>query len=200
MKRILLLLATFLSAILSARAAEPLESDFANPPDATKPRCYWYWMDGQITKEGITRDLEAMKRVGIGEGYIGVISGQSGTPTTSTTKALTDEWWSYIEHADARRHAARRGHRLVQFARLESVGRAVGETSQAMRYVTLPELRLHGPQHFAGKLPMPPGEFQDLAVLAFPAPAGEGEIGEDDGAHANAGELSRCRRRSRRGA
>ena len=56
-------------------------------------------MDGQITKEGITRDLEAMKRVGIGEGYIGVITGQSGTPGNSTTKALTDEWWSYIEHA-----------------------------------------------------------------------------------------------------
>jgi hypothetical protein len=45
-----------------------------------------------------------------------------------------------------------------------------------MRYVTLPELRLHGPQHFEGKLPVPPGEFQDLAVLAFPAPVGEGEV------------------------
>jgi hypothetical protein len=45
-----------------------------------------------------------------------------------------------------------------------------------MRYVTLPELRLHGPQHFAGKLPSPPGVFQELAVLAFPAPTGEGKV------------------------
>ena len=45
-----------------------LEKDFASPPPATMPRCYWYWIDGRISKEGITRDLEAMRRVGIGEG------------------------------------------------------------------------------------------------------------------------------------
>ena len=156
-------------------AAGELENSFVNPPESTKPRCYWYWMDGQITKDGITRDLEAMKRVGIGEGYIGVISGQSGKPTTSTTKALTDEWWSYIEHA------VREGTRLgVDIGLFNSPGWSQSggpwvKPSQAMRYVTLPELRLHGPQHFVGKLPLPPGEFQDLAVLAFPAPVGEGE-------------------------
>ena len=82
------------SFALPADAAEPPVADalarsFAQPPDSTKPRCYWYWMDGQITKEGITRDLEAMKRVGIGEGYIGVIGGQSGTPAVGRSKALT---------------------------------------------------------------------------------------------------------------
>ena len=159
-----------------AGAADTLEQAFNQPPAATKPRCYWYWMDGQITKVGLTRDLEAMKRVGIGEGYIGVISGQSGTPTTSTTKALTDDWWSYIEHA------AREGTRLgVDVGLFNSPGWSQSggpwvKPSQAMRYVTLPELRLQGPQHFAGKLPLPPGEFQDLAVLAFPAPTGEGKM------------------------
>jgi hypothetical protein len=172
-KSLNLLLASFLAC---STYADSLESRFATPPETTKPRCYWYWMDGQITKEGITRDLEAMKRVGIGEGYIGVISGQSGTPTTSTSKALTDEWWSYIEHA------VREGTRLgVDVGLFNSPGWSQSggpwvKPSQAMRYVTLPELRLHGPQRFEGKLPLPPGEFQDLAVLAFPAPAGEGEM------------------------
>ena len=158
--------------------ADELEKQFDSPPATTLPRCYWYWMDGQISKEGITRDMEAMKRVGIGEGYIGVIndSGKKGTPTTSTTKALTDEWWSYIEHA------VREGTRLgVDIGLFNSPGWSQSggpwvKPSQAMRYVALPELRLHGPQHFAGKLPLPSGEFQDLAVLAFPSPAGEGEV------------------------
>ena len=156
--------------------AGTLEDDFTNPPDSTKPRCYWYWMDGQITKEGITRDMEAMKRVGIGEGYIGVISGQAGTPTGVPAKALTDEWWGFIEHA------LREGTRLgVDVGLFNSPGWSQSggpwvKPSQAMRYVTLPELHLHGPQHFAGKLPLPPGKFQDLAVLAFPAPAGEGDL------------------------
>ena len=165
----------WLVSMALAGAADKLEQEFNQPPAATKPRCYWYWMDGQISKEGITLDLEAMKRVGIGEGYIGVISGQSGTPTTNTSKALTGEWWSFIEHA------VREGTRLgVDVGLFNSPGWSQSggpwvKPSQAMRYVTLPELRLHGPQHFAGKLPLPPGEFEDMAVLAFPAPAGEDE-------------------------
>ena len=174
--RVKILLLTGMLCVSCACEADDLKNKFTSPPETTKPRCYWYWMDGQITKEGITRDLEAMKRVGIGEGYIGVISGQSGTPTTSTSKALTDEWWSFIEHA------MREGTRLgVDVGLFNSPGWSQSggpwvKPSQAMRYVTLPELRLHGPQHFEGKLPLPPGEFQDLAVLAFPAPAGEGEL------------------------
>jgi hypothetical protein len=153
-----------------------LESDFARPPEATRPRCYWYWMDGQITKDGITRDLEAMKRVGIGEGYIGIISGQAGTPAGGAAKALTDEWWGFIEHA------IREGTRLgVDVGLFNSPGWSQSggpwvKPSEAMRYITMPELRIRGPQHFEGKLPVPAGEYQDVAVLAFPVPAGEGEV------------------------
>ena len=76
-----------------AVAAGELEHNFLNPPEATKPRCYWYWMYGQVSREGITRDLKAMKRVGIGEGYIGIIEGGD------KVKALSDEWWGLVEHA-----------------------------------------------------------------------------------------------------
>ncbi len=76
----------FAGLLACASHAGSLESDFAQPPETTRPRCYWYWMDGQITKDGITRDLEAMKRVGIGEGYIGVIVPHGiKVPTTPRT-------------------------------------------------------------------------------------------------------------------
>ena len=146
----------FVSLLACAAHAGSLESAFAKPPDTTKPRCYWYWMDGQITKEGITRDLEAMKRVGIGEGYIGVITGQSGTPANSTTQALTDEWWSFIEHA------VREGGRLgVDIGLFNSPGWSQSggpwvKPEQAMRYVAMPEVRLRGPQHFEGNWLQPP--------------------------------------------
>ncbi|MBC8096720.1 MAG: hypothetical protein H7Y43_13000, partial [Akkermansiaceae bacterium] len=78
-------------ALLGAHAAETssLEKDFASPPEATKPRCYWYWMDGNITTNGITKDLEAMRRVGIGEAYIGIIADQSRL-APGNVKALTE--------------------------------------------------------------------------------------------------------------
>src|SRR5207249_6006794 len=45
---------------------DALESMFLDPPDSAKPRVWWHWMNGNITKEGIKLDLEWMKRVGIG--------------------------------------------------------------------------------------------------------------------------------------
>src|SRR5262245_3546300 len=43
-----------------------LEQGFDTPPDEAKPRVWWHWMNGNISKEGITADLEWMKRAGIG--------------------------------------------------------------------------------------------------------------------------------------
>src|SRR4051794_40360096 len=47
-------------------AGDLLERGFQNPPDTAKPRVWWHWMNGNITKEGIDRDLDWMNRVGIG--------------------------------------------------------------------------------------------------------------------------------------
>jgi len=180
MKIVGLLLSTLL-AVCSIGAADDLRADFANPPDSTKPRCYWYWMDGHITKDGLTKDLESMRRVGIGEGYIGVISGQTEMPASGGAAALSDEWWSYIEHA------VREGSRLgVDIGFFNSPGWSQSggpwvKPEQAMRYVVLPETKVTGPQHFEGMLPAPTGEFQDIGVYAFPAPAGEGVVATETG-------------------
>ena len=58
-------------------AGDPIAHGFLNPPDDAKPRVWWHWMGANITKEGIEKDLEWMKRVGIGgfqnfEGNLGV--------------------------------------------------------------------------------------------------------------------------------
>ena len=51
----------------SAQAqGEQLERGFKEPPDSAKPRAWWHWLNGNITKEGITADLEWMKQAGIG--------------------------------------------------------------------------------------------------------------------------------------
>lgn len=175
-----LLCFTFLAVCVTG-AADDLKADFANPPDSTKPRCYWYWMDGQITKEGLTKDLEAMRRVGIGEGYIGVISGQTEMPASGGASALSDEWWAMIEHA------VREGGRLgVDIGFFNSPGWSQSggpwvKPDQAMRHVVLPEIKVTGPKRFEDLLPAPTGEFQDIGVYAFPAPAGEGVLAKETG-------------------
>ncbi|MCX6573867.1 MAG: glycosyl hydrolase, partial [Candidatus Aminicenantes bacterium] len=44
---------------------DPLARGFQAPPASAKPRVWWHWMSGNITKEGIKADLEWMKRAGI---------------------------------------------------------------------------------------------------------------------------------------
>ncbi len=45
---------------------QQLTDGFTHPPDAARPWVYWFWINGNVTKEGVTADLEAMQRVGIG--------------------------------------------------------------------------------------------------------------------------------------
>lgn len=174
--RSLALLCLLVATPVHTAAADDLAASFSHPPAATKPRCYWYWMDGHISKEGITKDLEAMKRVGIGGAFIGVISGQSGAPANPDPKALTPQWWGFIEHA------IREGSRIgVQIGLFNSPGWSQSggpwvSPNQAMRYVVQTETKVKGPQAFAAKLPAPQEGFQPLTVQAFPAPAGEGSI------------------------
>ncbi|MDA0201597.1 MAG: glycosyl hydrolase, partial [Bacteroidetes bacterium] len=49
---------------------EEMNSNFMNPPDNMRPWTYYYWMNNHVSKEGITRDLEAMAKVGIGTALI----------------------------------------------------------------------------------------------------------------------------------
>ena len=58
--------------------AQSLEKGFLNPPDSAKPWVYWFWLNGNLSKDGITADLEAMKRAGIG-GVL-IMEVDAGTP------------------------------------------------------------------------------------------------------------------------
>lgn len=169
-------LATFLAALAllpllsgcRAPLGDRLGEGFVRPAPATRPWVYWYWIDEHISREGITRDLEAMARVGIGEALIGHVSpGQERGPVPM----LSARWWEMVEHA------VLEGERLgVDIGFFNSPGWSQSggpwiTTDQAMRYVVQTETRVRGPAQFEGVLPAPEGEFRDLAVLAFPMPA-----------------------------
>ena len=59
---------------------EPLERRFENPPDAFRPWVFWHWTNGNVTRDGITKDLEGMKEVGIGGVILFRLSGPQWAP------------------------------------------------------------------------------------------------------------------------
>jgi hypothetical protein len=59
------------------RADPSLESGWTNPPVDARMRVYWWWINGNVTEQSITRDLEAMKAKGIGGAIIVDADGSS---------------------------------------------------------------------------------------------------------------------------
>ena len=149
-------------------SVDQLVSDFAQPPAQARPWCYWYWVSNYISREGITRDVEAMARVGIGEAMIANIAGRD-TPL-GDVKLFSEEWWSLIEHAI--REAKRVGINIGIFngpGWSQSGGPWI-PTERSMRYVVSSETRIVGPTRFEGKLSSPKESFQGIGTLAFPMP------------------------------
>ncbi len=169
-----LLLAAGLCLALTV-VAEPdaLESGFQHPPNSAKPQTWWHWMNGNITRVGITADLEAMKRAG--EGGATIVNVDCGIPRGPVT-FMSPEWREMFKFAVS--EASRLGLSLCveNGAGWSSSGGPWNTPEHAMQRVTTSELRLTGPQLFSAALPQPPTTldfYRDIAVLAFPA------IGED---------------------
>jgi hypothetical protein len=84
-------------------SAGNLDKGFKNPPESSRPQTFWHWMNGNVTKEGITADLEAMKEAGIGGVMLFIIEGQitESVPVyiDKPVRHLTPEWFSMIRHA-----------------------------------------------------------------------------------------------------
>jgi len=66
MYRTALFSAFILVSTVNAQQGDSLYKNFITPPNEAKPRVWWHWMNGNITKDGIRKDLEWMQRVGIG--------------------------------------------------------------------------------------------------------------------------------------
>ncbi len=71
MKKVLLFFAVFVvyyTAFSQKNISlkDSIYAGFETPPNTAKPRVWWHWMNGNITKYGIEKDLEWMHREGIG--------------------------------------------------------------------------------------------------------------------------------------
>lgn len=65
---------------ISAQTKAQLYKQFGSPSGESLPWCFWYWMYGAVSKEGITADIEAMKQAGLGGCYLMPIYGTDRRP------------------------------------------------------------------------------------------------------------------------
>src|SRR5205085_5084068 len=153
------------------RAADPLAAGFVNPPDSAKPHTWWHWINGNITREGITADLEAMKRAGIGGAQI--FNVDVGIPA-GNVPFMSDRWREMIKHAAS--EANRLGIELCMHncAGWSSSGGPWNTPEHAMQILVFTEKQVRGPTRFSDSLAQPTkrnGYYKDIAVFAFKTPA-----------------------------
>ncbi|WP_344978187.1 glycosyl hydrolase [Compostibacter hankyongensis] len=151
---------------LESVAGTKLEESFKNPPDSLKPGVYWYWLSDNISEKGITKDLEAMAKMGIGTAFIGNI-GLDDVPY-GKVRVLSPAWWKLTRHAF--HEAARLGIHLGFFNSpgwSQSGGPWV-KPSQSMRHLVQSEIIVKGPHAISQKLPSVPENFQPVSLQAFP--------------------------------
>jgi hypothetical protein len=95
-KRILI---TIWAALMALNLnAQDLDASFRTPPDSARPWVFWFWINGNISKEGITADLEAMKEVGIG-GVLWMEVGGSVWAPAGPIEQNSKEWHEAFQWA-----------------------------------------------------------------------------------------------------
>ena len=181
----------------SAPDHQKLTGSFINPPDTARPGVYWYFMDGNLSREAMTADLESMRETGIGnlvflEVNVGVPRGK--------VDFLSEEWQDLFQHAVS--EAERLGIEIT-------MGVGPGWTGSGGPWVKPEESMCHlvasattvrGMETCRIKLAEPPprrpffGEegltpkmkiqwseyYEDVVVLAFPTPSVPAEISDID--------------------
>ena len=151
----------------SPQAKDILYNNFLTPGNEAKPRVWWHWMNGNITKQGIQKDLDWMKRVGIG-GFQN-FDASLFTPVVVPKKIvfMTPEWKDAFKFAT--QLADKNG---LEMAIAGSPGWSVTggpwvEPKDAMKKYVWTETRVAGGKTFSGKLPQPAdniGKFQNVQI------------------------------------
>ena len=179
-----------------AGAGADLAAGFLDPPDAARPGVYWYFMDGNLDREGMTADLESMKEAGIGN--LVFLEVNVGVPR-GPVDFLSEPWQESFAHAV--HEAERLGIEIT-------LGSGPGWTGsggpwvkaeQSMQHLVASAVEVEGPVALRATLPRPAprtpyfggavtGElialreafYEDVSVLAFPTPEGNVRIADID--------------------
>ncbi len=182
----------------AAAAADTFARDFQAPPEAARPRTWWHWTQSNVSREGITKDLEWMKRAGIGGFMLADVAFGRGQDVTPKTPFGTPEWYEAVRYAAS--EADRLGLEMAIFSSpgWSETGGPWVKPEQAMKKLVWSETAVTGPGRFSGKLAPPPNNigqirntgasyytsdsqdppfYADSAVVAYRTPADEIDAG-----------------------
>lgn len=174
-----------------------LQAGFLNPPHWARPGVYWYFMDGNLSEEGMTKDLESMAEAGIGN--LIFLEVNVGVPRGGVD-FLSDRWLALFAHAEKECRRLNIAMTLGIGPGWSGSGGPWVAPEQSMQHLVSSVTTVSANENKKIKLPVPPpkrpffGEggftpglkkqwqdfYEDVAVLAFPQPSDTGKIKDID--------------------
>ena len=152
---------------------DTMKANFQNPPQTSSVDCWWWWLNSNVTKEAITKDLEAMKA----KGFYGAMVFDAGGHMQGGHHDIpagpefgTKEWRDLFVFAldEAERLGLEIGFNIQSGWNL---GGPCVTPQYAAKRITYSEIRVSGGKEGAIKLEQPATKndyYKDIAVLAFP--------------------------------
>ncbi|MFT4031496.1 MAG: glycosyl hydrolase [Siphonobacter sp.] len=153
--------------------AGPSDALFKNPSSRYGIRCWWWWLNGNVTKEAITHDLEEMKAKGFSGACIVDAGGQNQRENGDVPEGPmfgTPAWRELYRHAV--QEAARLGLTLSMGIQSGwNLGGPDITPEEATKHITWADTTVKGPTHIRLELPIPKikdGYYREIAVIAYP--------------------------------
>lgn len=144
---------------------DELEGQFKSSCDSIPIAVYWYWISDNISKEGVVKDLQAMKSVGINKAFIGNI-GLNDVPY-GKVKFMSDEWWDILHTALKTATELNIEIGIFNSPGWSQSGGPWVKPEQSMRYLSHESIVVEGGKRMEIDLPYIEGG-QDVKVLAYP--------------------------------
>lgn len=163
-----------------ARAAETgsMDASFRDPPPDSRPHTWWHWMNGNVTADGITRDLEAMARVGVGG--VQMFDVGVGIPQ-GPAAVLSPLWVKLVRHAVSECDRLGISFTLHNCPGWSSSGGPWITPELGMQQLVWSEAAVKGGGAVDVQLPQPLvrlGHYRDALAVAIPASAADTAQGQ----------------------
>lgn len=146
---------------------QSLEKAFISAADSIRTAVYWYWISDNISEEGVIKDLQAMKKAGINRAFIGNIG--ENLPY-GKVKMFSSEWWQILHTALKTATELDIEIGIFNSPGWSQSGGPWVKPEEAMRYLAASETRITGPRKLNIRLEKPTELFEDVKVIAYPAP------------------------------
>lgn len=147
--------------------ADDLVDGFQSPPESARPRVWWHWMNGNVTEDGIDKDLDWMARMGIG----GVQNFDANLMTPQIVPQrltfMTDGWKAAFRHAVKTADAKGLEFAIAASPGWSETGGPWVQPQDGMKKLVWAQVDLRGGQRLQGALPAPPatiGAFQSSVL------------------------------------